>query len=177
MSGSANSIQARMSKEDPRLYNVNRDLAHNFQRVAEMVAGRLEDELWPDLAAILKREGINQYDLGAACESFCIFVGSSFERPEEDMTQALERCGWMQLKPGAQVAVMACLGTVVLGMHFAGVREATLGGEGPAMSLKALHDYGKQSSALITESRWARRIRRWRLKISSVWYAMMGRTS
>jgi hypothetical protein len=168
------SIQARMSKEDPRLYNVNRDVAHNFERVAQLVAGRLEDELWPELSDILKREGVNQEDLGEACQAFIKFVATGFEDPKADMAMALDRCGWMKVKPGAQVAVMACLGTVIIGMHHAGVREATLGGEGPAMTLKQLTDYGEQSSKLITQGRWARRWRRWTSRIRAAFSALFG---
>jgi hypothetical protein len=167
-------IQARMTEHDPRLYNVNRDVAHNFERVATMVAGRLEDELWPDLADICKREGCTMDDLGAACQAFCKFVGTSAEDPQADMQIALERCGWFGVHPAAQVAVMSCLGTVILGMHFSGVREATLAGEGPAMGLAKLASYGEQSAKLITEGRWKRRRRRILLRLRRAWSALFG---
>jgi len=169
------SIQARMSETDPRLYNVNRDVAHNFKRVAELVAGRLEDELWPELSEIVKREGVDQNDLGLACEAFCKFIGTSIEDPGADMQTALDRCGWFKVKPAAQVALMSCLGTVILGMHFSGVREATLGGEGPAMDLKTLTDYGEQSAKLITQGRFARWRRRCWSRICNAAKALVGR--
>ena len=43
-------MQARMTANDQRLYNPSRDVAHNFQQVMEMVAGRLEDYSWTELA-------------------------------------------------------------------------------------------------------------------------------
>jgi hypothetical protein len=169
------SLQARMSENDPRLYNVNRDLAHCFVRVAELVAGRLEDGLWPELNEIVKREGLTQDDLGEACGAFCTFVATSVEDPSADMHTALERSGWFNVKPGAQVAAMACLGTVILGMHFSGVREATLGGEGPAMDLRQLAAFGERSSKLISMSRWQRRVARIKLRASNAWKAILGR--
>ena len=36
------SLQAQLSKNDPRLYNPNRDVAHNFATVVTEVADRLE---------------------------------------------------------------------------------------------------------------------------------------
>jgi hypothetical protein len=51
-------LQARMSSEDRRLYNPSRDVAHNFQQVMELVAARLEDQSWPELEEILRREKV-----------------------------------------------------------------------------------------------------------------------
>lgn len=148
------SIQARMSKNDPRLYNVNRDIAHNFKEVATYVANRLEDELWPELADLLRSRGVTEDDLGNACESFVLFVGTGASDPDVDMPEALQKAGWHKLKPEAQIAVMAVLGTVILGMQFAGVREATLGGDGPAMSIREIvGEHGGLAEELVSRRR------------------------
>ena len=79
------SLQARMSQGDSGLYNPNRDIAHCFGDVVKEVAARLEDERWPELVAILSREGVSMDDLGEACQALCLFVASSTEDPEETM--------------------------------------------------------------------------------------------
>ena len=169
------SIQARFSEADPRLYNVNRDVAHNFKQVANMVAGRLEDRLWPALAGVLDREHITDDDLGIACQAFCLFVATSAENPDEDMSQAMWRSGWFDVKPVAQVAVMAILGTVLLGYHFAGVREATLAGQGPAMELKDLAARGEECARLLSLPRWKRSLYLWKTRFGAAWNALVSR--
>jgi hypothetical protein len=73
------------------------------------------------------------------------------------MFEAMERCSWFEASPGAQVAVMAILGTVVSGYFFHGVRETTLNGEGPAVTLQDLRERGEKCSHLMQMSR----TRRW----------------
>lgn len=154
------SLQARLSKEDPRFYNPNRDVAHNFREVIQIVAARLEDNAWPELGEILAREKVTMDELGDACAALCKFVATSVDNPKEGMKEGMDRCGWEEVPPGAQVAVMAILGTVTIGYHWAGVREATIGGEGPAMTLKELATQGEISSRYITMPRWKRALDR-----------------
>ena len=151
------SLQARLSQDDRRLYNTNRDVAHCFGDMMREVAARLEDERWKDLADLLKREMVGMDELGEACEAYCLFVASSVEDPKETMEEALHRTGWFKMSHTAQVAVMAMLGTVVSGYFFHGVREATLGGEGPASTLQDLRASGSRCSRLLRMSP----IRRW----------------
>lgn len=151
-------LQARMSENDPRLYNVNRDVAHNFGDVVREVAGRLEDARWPIIAEICKHYNVTEDQLGLACEAFCKFVASSVEVPKERMNEALARCGWFNVPEAAQVAYMAYLGTVMAGYFYAGVREATLAGVGPAQTYQDLREVGSRASKLLTSSRWRRRL-------------------
>jgi hypothetical protein len=174
-SSPAFNLQARVSERDPRFYNINRDVAHNFKLVARHVAARLEDGAWPELNELLQARQVTQDDLGLACQAFCLFVATSIEDPQADMEAALDRCGWSQVKPEAQVAVMAYLGTVLLGMHFAGVREVTFGGQGPALELADLAAFGEQSSKLITHGRWARRWRKLTGRFRRALAALRGR--
>jgi len=146
-----------MSQSDPRLYNPNRDIAHCFGDVMREVADRLEDERWEELSAILKREGVCMDDLGDACAALCVFVASSADNPKENMFDSMDRCNWFKASPGAQVAVMAILGTVVSGYFFHGVRESTLGGDGPTSTLQDLRERGEKCSHLMQMSR----TRRW----------------
>jgi hypothetical protein len=170
------SIQARLSKEDPRLYNPNRDVAHNFRQVIERVAGRLEDKLWPDLTAILKREKVSMNDLGDACAALCKFIVPDSDEMKLSMQECLDRSGWFRTPGGAQVAVMAILGTVLLGYHFAGVREATIQGEGPVLSLQGLAERGEEAARYVALSPWRRTIDRVSRRFCKAVRILMGRT-
>lgn len=169
------SLQARLSQNDPRLYNANRDLAHNFQMIAKLVAGRLEDRVWPELTTLLDKHGVTDDELGAACQAYCLFVGSQADDPHETMLAGLDRSGWLRVRPEAQVAVLAVLGTVVLGIQYAGVREATLGGEGPAATLHEVIAWGERSSKLLALPRWRRRWAIWTNRLRSAWRVMSGK--
>lgn len=131
-------MQARMSADDRRLYNPSRDVAHNFKDVMNLVAARLEDGAWPDLDALLKREGVTMDDLGAACGTYCQYLASAVEAPNLSMARSLEKSGFLSCKPAAQVAIMAMIGSCYAGIQFAGVREATVNGEGPLQTVGEL---------------------------------------
>ena len=151
-------LQARMSEGDPRLYNPSRDVAHNFKTVMEMVAGRLEDGAWPELDKHLKANGITMEDLGEACSCYCTYVAISAEGHDTTMLEALTNSKWFECKPLAQTAVLAMIGTVIAGVHFHGVREATLGGVGPAATVGELVDTGARFVEIMRTPRWKRRL-------------------
>ena len=175
-----NSLQARLTENDPRLYNVNRDLAHNFGTIAKIVAARLEDKAWPELAQIMEHHDVTMDELGEACQAYCLFLGSQMEVPEgekipsADMEALLTDAGWFKVRPAAQVAFMATLGTVVTGIHFAGIREATLAGEGPAMTLQDIAARGREVADFLALPRWRRWVLRWRTRLRNALQSLRG---
>lgn len=152
-------LQARMSAGDNRLYNPGRDVAHNFKEVMEEVARRLEDtNAWTELSDILKREKITDEDLGEACAAYCRYLVNSATDPKLPMVQAIEAAGFFNTKPAAQVAVMAMIGTVYAGIQHTGVREATVGGEGPLLDAKSLVKESQSLLEYMRYSRWFRKL-------------------
>lgn len=168
------SLQARMSEHDPRLYNVNRDLAHCFGTVMMEVAARIEDQRWPFLTELLRTHGVSDESLGEACAAVCRFVISTVDNPKENMHSCLARSGFFSCHEAAQVAVMAVLGTVVLGIHWVGVREATLGGVGPVLTYADLGWRGSECAKLMSMSRWRRRWLRFKNWLSGISRAFRG---
>lgn len=162
-------LQARMSEADPRLYNPNRDVAHNFADVMREVASRLEDGNWAFLAALLEEKGVSQDDLGRACQAACRWVASATENPKEKMGDCLVRCGFWDVPELANVALMAVVGTVLFGYYWVGVREATLGGQGPTLTCQDLREAGRQAHQAMIIPRWRRRLAKWK-----AWFAGIG---
>jgi hypothetical protein len=152
-------LQARMSASDNRLYNPGRDVAHNFQQVMEEVAERLEDKkAWKELSEVLKRENITDKDLGEACAAYCRYLVDSANLPQLSMLNAMDESGFFETKPAAQVAVMAMIGTVYAGIQHVGIREATLGGEGPLHDAKSLVKEAQSLLEYMRYPRWLRRV-------------------
>lgn len=170
----AGGLQARMSEADPRLYNVNRDVAHNFGDVVREVAARLEDGAWPAVKAMLARQQVTEDQLGAACAAFCTFVASSVDVPKERMHEALQRSGWFAVPEAAQIAYMAYLGTVMTGYFYAGVREATLQGVGPAQTYQDLRAVGTRSAKVMAAPRWRRKIDALAARVRLAWATLTG---
>lgn len=129
------SVQARMSEGDRRLYNVNRDVAHNFKYVMQIVAQRFDEDAWPAITSLCKRENVPISEIDKALSCYCEYVAMAGSHPERDMFQALNLSGFFACHSTAQVAVMAMIGTTYAGIQFVGVREATVGGEGPMASM------------------------------------------
>lgn len=150
------SLNARLSKDDSRLYNVNRDIAHCFGDIMREVAARLEDERWKALADLLKEQGVTMEQLGEACKAYLLFVVSSVDDPKERMSSALSRCGWHDLPEITHIALMAIMGTVITGYFWAGAREVTLDGEGPVNQLQDLREAGREAHRVLTMSRFGR---------------------
>lgn len=170
--------QARASQWDHRLYNVNRDVAHNFSFVVAEVARRLEnDDLWPELRAILKAQGVTQQHLGKACEGFMLFVASAVDNPKETMGACLRRSGYLDAPEAAQIAYMAMLGSVMSGLYWVGCREATVGGIGPCSTNQELREAGRQAARLMTMPRWKRRLAKIYHRFVLIYEAVTGRTS
>lgn len=165
------SLQARMSQGDDRLYNVNRDVAHNFEFVIMEVAKCMEEGKWPVLTKLAKENGVSDTDLGKCCEALIKFMGVQTENPEESMAACLARCGFLELPEIARVVVMAYLGNITLGIHHAGVRDATLGGVGPAATYKKLRWAGRKCALLMTMPRWKRRLYRLKERMRRAWRA------
>ena len=140
------SVQARLNRDDPRLYSASRDVAHNFPAVVQEVWARLLDgpNRWPELNALLKQHTVGLPELRAAAEAFVVFVCSATADPRETMYAALQRAGWFKVNPVAQVAYMAYVGQVMAGIFFHGAREATIGGIGPLSDVRSLVAAGRQ---------------------------------
>lgn len=164
-------MQARMSANDPRLYNPARDVAHNFHEVAKLVAARLEDGMWPELAGVLAREGVTLDALGEACGAYCNYIGSAATHPEWEMEDALRVSGFLNCLPAAQVAVLAMYGVCYAGIQFAGVREATVADSGPLNDVAELIKAADRLRRHLRRSWWAQlkyRFMAWRNAVA-VW--------
>lgn len=168
------SIQARMSENDPRLYNPSRDLAHCFGHIMTATAQRLEAGNWSVVAQVLKEKGVTEAELGRACQAVCRFVLTSVDDPKESMAAVLRRVGWFDLAPVAQMGLMAVFGSVVLGMSFVGFREATLGGSGPVQTYQDLERAGAECASMLLVGRWRRCWQRFRARLARVWRALRG---
>jgi len=167
-------LQARMSQDDARLYNPSRDVAHNFKEVLELVAARLEDQAWPELVDVLKREEVTMDDLGEACAAYCQYVASAIEHPNRPMQVSLEVAGFFKCKSAAQVAVLAMIGTCYAGIQHAGIRDATIGGEGPMASVNDLLESADRVLRYTGSSRLARRWYRFKERIKNALKAFRG---
>lgn len=163
------SLQARMTQGDQRLYNVNRDVAHNFDFVIQEVAKAVETGRWEALTTLAKAHQITDEQLGLACSALCKFIGVQADNPKESMAACLARCGWLDLPEQARMVVMCYLGMVTLGIHHAGVREATLEGVGPALTYKKLRWWGMKFSLLQKMPRWKRRLYRLKERCRRAW--------
>jgi hypothetical protein len=159
------SLQARMTAEDPRLYNPSRDVAHNFHSVMKLVADRLEDHAWPELDEVLKREGVTLDDTGEACGAYCTYLSLALTAPDMTMHAGLESSKFFECKPAAQIAVLALIGTCYAGIQFDGIREASLGGKGPMETVADLIKHAEEFRAYSGVPRWRRKLMRAKARI------------
>lgn len=165
-------LQARMTEGDNRLYNPNRDVAHNFDFVIQEVAKCMEEGRWAALTKLARDAHLTDECLGKCCEAVIKFMGVQADNPKESMAACLARCGFLDLPEIARVVTMAYLGQVTLGIHHHGVREATMGGVGPAASYKKLRWHGRKLVLLMKMSPLRRRLYRLRARVRRAWRAL-----
>jgi hypothetical protein len=170
-------LNARMAEGDRRLYNPSRDVAHNFQEVMNLVAGRLEDHKWPELNNILKREGVTMDQLGAACGAYCTYLASAADADKQDwsMTKSVLESGFFECEDAAQVAVLAMIGTCYAGIQFGGIRECTVAGEGPLETIGDLMKHAEEFRRYQGMGRLRRRWVKFKMKLKAAWAAMRGK--
>lgn len=155
-------LNMRVSSSDPRPYHPGRDLAWNFGEVVNLALRRcLSQRAWPELQAMLKREGVTEDDLNEAYRAFAEFVCESAKDPSKDMKACLDEAGWDLAPAAAQIGFLACIGTVMAGYYWSGVREVTLNGVGPADGFHDLRDAGEKAARLMQAPRWWRNGHRW----------------
>jgi hypothetical protein len=161
--------QARMTQSDPRLYNPSRDVAHNFDHVIMEVCDRIEKGHWDPLNKLAVDHGVSDEQLGLTTSALCHFVLGQLDR-RESMGACLARSGFLDQPAMARVIVMAYLGQVVLGLHWAGVHESTLGGTGPLLDYADLRARGAECAKLMRMSK----ARRWWYKVTRRFRAAAG---
>lgn len=169
------SLQARMSEHDPRLYNVNRDVAWNFKEIITEVAGRVEDGKWEPLNQLMQEKGITPEQQGEGIAAICRFVAGATDIKKESMGVCLQRCGFYDIPDYAQVAIMAYLGTVILGVYWHGAHEATMGGVGPCATYQDLADAGAKCHKLLALPKWRRKLNAFVYRIQRAWNTLRGK--
>lgn len=134
------SIQARMSPNDQRLYNPARDVAHNFAGVVELIINNYDDAGWAALREFTTQQGVTDEDIAATLDAFVTAIMYAKDKLKRKLSihAALTETGFFKQKLLAQVTIMALLGQIYTGMHYAGIREATIGNEGPIYELDSL---------------------------------------
>ncbi len=165
------SLNARMTQGDPRLYNVNRDVAHNFEYVIQEVSSCVEKGKWGALTNLAKDNKVTDEQLGQCCAALCRFIAVQADNPKESMAACLARCGFLDLPEIARVVIAAYLGNIMLGMHFAGVRETTISGVGPTLTYKKLRWHGQKLVLLMKMPWWRRRLYQLRSRLRRAWRA------
>ncbi len=168
------SLQAKIpAGGETRVYSPGRDLAHCFGDIMREVAGRLEDKRWPVVDDLLAKAGVTEEQLGEACKSACLFGVEAVGSPKETMEQVLVRVGWFKNPEQANLAICATIGAIVLGYAFVGMREATLGGDGPCLANQDLRAAGARARDAIMMPRWKQCWLTTKLRLSNAWKAVI----
>jgi len=155
-------LQARMSSSDPRLYSPNRDVAHCFPGVVKDLTARMEQSRWAELHKLLDASGhtdhASQAERAKASAVFLAVMAGAVNNRKKGLYDVMIDAGWFELSPALQVMYMAYLGSIMTGVFFAGVRDASFGGPEPAASVEELVAAGTEMLRIQALPRW----RRWR---------------
>src|SRR5580692_8559612 len=117
-------VQVQPHPWDDRLYNQNRDYAHNFPFVAQTIAHRIHTDNWAPVTKLLEDAGIDKYQIGLGMQAFVRMLLQFRNAKHKTLYQAAVESGWMDQSPVVQLAIMSTLGVVLTGCYFTGLREA-----------------------------------------------------
>jgi len=122
---------------DSRNYNVNRDVAHCARYVIEVMLARFEADSWPELTTFCQVAGASKADIAKAMSAYIKTIAELGDHRQK-MEESLIASGWFDCPWAARVAVMAMLGVTMFGIQWQGIREATLNGVGPTLTMRHL---------------------------------------
>lgn len=165
-------IQSRKEGGDGRWHSPDRDLAYAWPCLVRAALDQLATENWkPWFAEYFKFAGLTNDDIGAAAEAYGKFFQFVCNREVDNPRQALERAGWFELKPAAQVALFMKLGQVTTMAFFSSIRDVTPEGEDPPLDQQALYDSALRARfELASGRRWVRWVaRQWAYLRERVW--------
>ena len=115
--------------KNDQLVSLDRDVAHNFRFVALEVFRSLNEGRWGDLAQLIKASEVTDLQLSKAYEALVVFVTSAAEPVPATMEACMTEAGFFDIRPAAQLALMATLGQVMMGIYWQGARDASAMGK------------------------------------------------
>lgn len=142
-------------------YAPSRDLMYLWPDVLRNVADRLEDAPFKPLHDLLTERGVTLDDLGEAAAAYSRFVRDAHNEPEKNMVKCLDDSGWNKVRPEAQIAYMFYAGSIITGVFWKGIRDATPEGGDIIPQVKSLMSAGRQLDAYIALTGWRRWLYRW----------------
>lgn len=140
-------------------YSPARDIAYLWPSLLSTVADRLEDTHMPVLHQWLRDNSITLDDLGAAAKAYCEFINLSHQELDLGMQECLNKSGWEDVKPEAQVAYLFYAGALLTGTFFKGIRDAVPASDKREMPvMDDLHQAARQFEAYVSMPGWQRKL-------------------
>lgn len=133
--------QLRIRGLDPRMLSPNRDLAHCMPGLLQATSLRFHQGTWPAVEDYLISSGVRKDELQATAQVLISLAIRMREDPSTSLEKCLQTSGWFDLPEAAKIGYLAMLGSVVLCVHAAGVRQAAVLGDGPKLDEQ---DVGRQ---------------------------------
>lgn len=148
---------------DLRRYNPARDLAYNFQKIAQIAMDGLAEDQWhPLFAAYLRQNGVTEEHVGLAAQALARYMALCVSRKDlANPRDLLQEAGFFDLPEPAQAAVMIQIGRVVTGMFMSCIRDVDVGAEEPPLQDKELAARATRARELLAaRAAWWRFYRR-----------------
>lgn len=162
-------VQMRPRGSQGLFYSPARDIAYLHRDVALDVAKRLDQHLFPPLHAWLETAGVTDNDLFLANEAYTKYLLYIPENPNEQIVDVLQRAGWFDVKPEAQIAYMFYVGQAVSGSFFPALRDVLKAEDEPPIRIKQLVTAGRRLKLIMSMSRWTRFWYRWLRPLRRWW--------
>lgn len=143
-----------------RLYDQNRDLAHNFGWVLHQAAQRFANRRWAVVEEFLRAQGVEDQQLVDGLQALFRFVEAARDGDGTDMKRDMAVAGWDQVPEPVRLAIMAHCGAILLGAFYVGVNQAMIAGDDPTKRYPDLWAGGREFARLMEQSR-LRRLARW----------------
>lgn len=138
-------LQMRPYGGTGRAYSPNRDVAWVFAQATQLALDSMAETDWEDwYGDYLRHCQMTEEDLGKVAECMGNFCKTTIEEVElKTPFEVLEKSGFFDAPYPAQLAVMAKLGQVFMGIYFAGVRDAMRTDDATPIEVEELCKAGK----------------------------------
>lgn len=151
-------LKLRPKGSNDPYYNPLRDLAYCYPQAVENVVTKFNEHRWPELEQLVATEGVTFDNLCDAMDAYVTFLNEAHKDPSEQLRDVMARTGWLSQPKGAQIAIMAMLGSVVTGQLFHAIRDESTP-EDQMHEVASLYASMQEAKKWMYASPWTVRVR------------------
>jgi hypothetical protein len=149
----------RRDWKDNVKYNPHRDIAYVYSDLLVRAEKITLNDKWAPLTQILAEHDVDPEEVAEAWVALAQFMNEGQDLPDMPMQDLLDKNGWFQVNPMANVAVCATIGRVMIGAYCTAMRDTFDRETDKPRTREEIADAGESLARHMSRSRLTRWLR------------------